>query len=332
MRPNIGTFAKTPVARPRRAAYFQDRIVGAVRAYGRSCQDWRAFEQVAAREGGWVQSGVLPLRPLTLGELLDAAVALLRSHAWVFLGVGFGLAAVEQAVLYPLKVATTAEPIFPVPYSDRLGLWWFMIALGLGTETAIVALLGGLTSRAAAPALLGERSSARQLLATAGSRFAAVVVVAAAAGAVAFVAAMAGLVAWPLVYGFVGLAVPAVVIDRVGPLRAVGRSLVLSGQSAMRAPGIRLIGYLAWGAVRLALGLGSIALIDLVVDDPVTLWVCAAVARAGVNATAYSALACLDAVLHLETRMRTEGLDIALARAAATGRPAAPILAVPSAR
>jgi hypothetical protein len=34
-----------------------------------------------------------------------------------------------------------------------------------------------------------------------------------------------------------------------------------------------------------------------------------------VNALAYPMLACLDPVLHLEARMRTEGVDIALRRA-----------------
>jgi hypothetical protein len=48
-----------------------------------------------------------------------------------------------------------------------------------------------------------------------------------------------------------------------------------------------------------------------------------------VNAVAYPALACLDAVLHLENRMRVEGLDIALSRALRLGAPTAQVLAVP---
>lgn len=35
------------------------------------------------------------------------------------------------------------------------------------------------------------------------------------------------------------------------------------------------------------------------------------------NTVAYPALACLDAVIHLDNRMRTEGLDIRLARSPA---------------
>ena len=54
----------------------------------------------------------------------------------------------------------------------------------------------------------------------------------------------------------------------------------------------------------------------------------AGAAWAAVNAVAYATLACLDAVLYLETRMRTEGLDIALGRALRRGEPVAPLLAV----
>ena len=42
----------------------------------------------AKRLGDGVQTGVLPLRPLTLGELLDAAVSLLRGRAKVLLVAG----------------------------------------------------------------------------------------------------------------------------------------------------------------------------------------------------------------------------------------------------
>jgi hypothetical protein len=44
------------------------------------------------------------------------------------------------------------------------------------------------------------------------------------------------------------------------------------------------------------------------------------------NALAYPMLACLDAVLHLEARMRTEGLDIALRRSLHLGTDPTPVL------
>ena len=48
-----------------------------------------------------------------------------------------------------------------------------------------------------------------------------------------------------------------------------------------------------------------------------------------VNALAYPMLGCLDAALHLEARMRTEGLDIALARSLRRGVATETALAVP---
>jgi hypothetical protein len=278
-----------------------------------------------------VQSGVVPLRPLTVGEVLDAAVGLLRTHAKVFLGAGLLLAVVEQAVLLPLRTAAAAEPPFLLPYQDRLGQYWVMLAVGFGTEIAAITLLGGLTARTAAPALLGEQLADRAVIAPRGSRFGAVLSIAAVIGVLGLFAALACLVPWFAVYAVTGLIVPTLVIDRVGPLRAVSRGLGLAMRGGLRPCGVRLVGYVGWWAVRLALGIGSIALLKLALDDTNEgwLWVSAVIAWCGVNAVAYPALACLDAVLHLETRMRTEGLDIAVARSRATGRSAAAAVVVP---
>jgi hypothetical protein len=279
-----------------------------------------------------VQSGVVPLRPLTTGELLDAGVVLLRRHARVFLAAGLLLAVVEQAILLPMRLSAATHPPFLLPYDDRLALYWVMAAVGFGAEITIIALLGGLTSRAAGPALLGERLSARQLLAPRGSRFGWVLVIAGVVGLIGLAAAVACGLPWLLVYALVGLIVPALVIDRVGPLRAIGRGLALVTRSGLRAAGVRLVGYVAWSAVRVALGFGSIALLSIAVQNPDSgwVWLAAVVAWAGVNAVAYPALACLDSVLHLETRMRTEGLDIALSRTRATGRLSTAALGVPA--
>lgn len=273
-----------------------------------------------------MQTGVLPLRPLTLGELLDAAVALLRGQAKVLLGAGFVLAVIEQAALYGLRVGT-ARPPYLLPYDDRLDIYWLALAVGFATELVIITALGGLTAQAAGPALLGERVRIRPR----NGRFGAVALIAGLAGVAGFLAAISCLLPWFLLYAVVGLAVPALVIDRVSPLRAVGRSVVLSCRGGLRGAAVRIAGYVAWGAVRIALGVGTLALISLAVDslDDGTRWLIAGIAWALVNTVAYPALACLDAVLHLETRMRTEGLDIALSRAYATGRPPAANLALP---
>ena len=277
-----------------------------------------------------MQSAVLPLRPLTLGELLDAAVALLRGQARVLIGIAAVLAAVEQAVLYPLR-AISAQPPYLVPYDDQLAVYWLAVAVGFGTELGIITLLDGLAARAAGPAMLGQRLPARAMLSPRGGRFGAVLLIAALAAIAGTACALACLLPWFALFALVGLAVPALVIDRVNPARAVWRSIVLSCRGGLRAAGVRFTGYLAWWAVRVGLGVGTLAVLNLLVDgiDEGTRWLVAGVAWTLVNAVAYPAIACLDAVLHLETRMRTEGLDIALARATATGRSAAATLQLP---
>jgi hypothetical protein len=257
-------------------------------------------------------SGVVPLRPLTLGELLDAAVGLLRQNAWSLLLVGGAVAAVEQIVLYPLRLAASVTAPGYLPHSDRLGQYWLLLAAGFATEAVAIALLGGPAARAAGADLLGGRQpmSAQALP---------VAVIALVAGLVVGVCTLAGLVPWVFGYGLVGLAAPAAVIERRGPGSALLRSVTMSARTGMRASWIRVAGYLAWLAVRMTLALGGPLLVYAFTGSrPWLPWLAAALA-ATVNTVAYPALACLDGVLYLDTRMRTEGLDIWLGRALRTG-------------
>jgi hypothetical protein len=264
----------------------------------------------------------MPLRPLTFGELLDAAVSLLRTRANVFLSVAFVLAALEQAWLYPLRQLAGTSPPSYLPYSERLGTYWLVFAFGMGTEALTLALLGGLTGAAAGPALLGQSLSNREVLLRAVRRAAPLALIGVLVGALAGVGALAIVLPWMFLYGMVGLAAPALMIDRVGPFNAIGRSFLLATRAGMRATWIRLGGYLSWLAIRLALGFGGTGTLRLVLPETeawltvtsIAIWLL-------VNTIAYATLACFDAILYLETRMRTEGLDIAVGRAVRLGRP-----------
>jgi hypothetical protein len=275
------------------------------------------------------QPGVLPLRPLTTGELLDAAVALLRGRTGRLVGLGVLLAALEQVVLFPLRRLADVDSSF-LPANNRLAEFGILIVIGFGTEAFCVAVIGGVAAVDGPRALLGGAAQAPRR-----PRLGSVVVVAAVAAAGCGATAgwfllllvpwqVAGIIlavlltalTWPLPYGLLGLAAPAVVIDELPPHRAVLRSVRLAGRNALRGVWIRLLGYVAWLVLRLGLALATLALVSLVYGSPSAVvdnllmggaWLV-------VNALAYPVLGCLDVALHLETRMRTEGLDIALRR------------------
>ncbi|MFF4806984.1 hypothetical protein ACFY03_02015 [Micromonospora chersina] len=272
-------------------------------------------------------TAVLPRRPLTVGELLDSAVLLLRNQARVLVPLAVLLALGEQALLHPVRVLAGARPPEWWFDPDRLGWYWLLLALGAGTEAMIIALLGNPAARGAGAALLGRRTRARELLHDA--RWGATLLAGAVVGSTVLLAGLAG-PAWFVAYGLLGAVMPVLVVDRVAAHRAPGRALRLAVRVGGRAAAIRLLGYLGWWLIRLGIGLGVYHGLGLLGLFDVSAWALpvATVAWVAVNAVAYPALACLDAVLHLETRMRTEGLDIRLSRApAGTLEPV--LLAVP---
>ncbi len=278
--------------------------------------------------------GALPLRPLTTGELLDGAVVLLRARPFQLIGLGVLLALAEQVVLFPLR-SFANQDISLFPGTGRLEEFGVLVVAGLGTEALIIALLGGVAAREGARTLLGRAAPPRPTLRPVP--LAVVSIVAMFVGAAAaspflvlleplqsagFVAALfMAAILWPIPYGLIGLAGPAVVIERRGPASALLRSLRLASRDALRAVWIRVLGYAAWLFVRFGLTTATITLVELFGTSPsehadrLILAGTAVVA----NALAYPMLGCLDVMLLLEVRMRTEGLDISLRRAVARG-------------
>jgi hypothetical protein len=269
----------------------------------------------------------LPLRPMTLGELLDAAMALLRRRALPLLCASGVLAVAEQLVLGPLRDAAYLSPPYYGPAERHVAAWWTVVALGFGLEILIVTLLGALAGAAAGPALLGRAVRHRQLWRR--TRPVATVAAAVTLGAIGAVGAFLGLLPWVIVFGLFGMTAPALVVDR--SRNPLGRSAGLAVRAGMRGFWILLVAYLTWFAVRFALGAGWTELAALVTGaDPEFAWWLAPAAWALANTVAYAALACLGAVLLLDVRVRTEGLDIAISRTRSRGGDdAAPLVHAP---
>lgn len=284
--------------------------------------------------------GVLPLRPLTVGELLDAAVSLLRAGGPRLLAWGGLAALLEQLVLFPLRRWADLDLRY-LPADDRWSVWMLLLALGCATELAAITALAGRAGAAAPRALLGPAAPAPGR----GRRWPGVALAAVGVAAVMglvsatvftwpptyFLVAPMTVALWLWCYGSLGSVAPAVTVDRAGPVRAVGRSVVLSSRGFARVLRVRVCAYTGWLVVRAAWGLGVMSLLGLVWTPQSTTADAVVIGLVFllVNAVGYPALACLDVLLHLEARMRTEGLDIALRRSLARGTDPTPVLARP---
>ncbi|MFC7757438.1 hypothetical protein ACFQY4_04730 [Catellatospora bangladeshensis] len=96
----------------------------------------------------------LPLRPLTLGELLDAAAELVRRRAGVLPAAAAVLALAEQAVLVPGR--DTVGVVLSAGLPELSSGYWQLLALGAGFEALIIVWLGLLTGRGVATALTSQ--------------------------------------------------------------------------------------------------------------------------------------------------------------------------------
>jgi hypothetical protein len=261
----------------------------------------------------------LPLRPLTVGELVDAAVLLVRAHPVALLLPAALLAGAEQLLLWGLRVLADA-PLIDSPPSpvDLFGTYWLVLAAGAATEAMIITQLGPIAGRAAAANLLGTRVSTRQLLGAGLRQTPALLLIVPIVGVLVAVATLFGPL-WLAAYPLFGLAGVLLTLERRGPLSALGRAATLAFRGGMRATAVRLLGYLSWLMLRFAffLGLGwGAELLEL--DSAVVSWVLP-IGLVVINAAAYASLAATDAMTVLELRIRIEGLDLWLARARSRG-------------
>ena len=183
----------------------------------------------------------------------------------------------------------------------------------------MLTLLGALAAAAAGPALLGHPLRHRELWRR--TRPLSTVGVALVLGVLAGIAVFAGFVPWLIVFGLSGLAAAVLVIDRpANPLSALWRAPRLALRGGGRGFWTLLCAYLTWFVIRFALGSGWVwVLARISGGEPGWLTRLSPAAWVLANAVAYAALACVAAVLLLETRIRTEGLDIAVGRARSRG-------------
>lgn len=300
--------------------------------------------------------GVVPLRPLGLGELLDGAVAVVRGYPRPVFVLGAVVAA-AGALLELVLLLTLLRPALDVDpatagnlaaVSDEIALALVGLVLTGLFSTASALVLTGLVAPAVSRGTLAQPLALREAWAQVRPRLGALVAVAVlvtsavvlalllgvllTAAAVAAVGgavgALVGLLAVPgsavlAVHLYVrwGLAPLCVVLERQGVRQALRRSGVLVRTSWWRVFGILLLAGLIAGAVGQVLQAPFL----LLTGSPFEVLSGADTSTSAVVVTSLGALvaaavvgpfdAAVRGLLYVDRRMRSEGLDVALAAA-----------------
>jgi hypothetical protein len=280
---------------------------------------------------------LVPLRPLSLGEILDGAVETIRRDPRTTLVLGATVVGVQQAIGVPVQYVAQDLSLSPASGSGPAALLTQLLALSTSTivlyvvSTALSVVLAGAVSIVVGEAVQGRRADLaavwvrlrRRLPALLGLGFG----IALASG-IGLVALGIGAV---FVFVVTAVAAPALVLEDVSLRQAVRRSWELTTGDFWRVLGVR------------ALGSGVSALMTLVLGLPFTI---AAVALGaspfGSGATPLPALTltalgalvagavagpfggAVDGLLYVDRRMRAEGLDIDRAQQARLARPVVP--------
>ncbi|MEV6654578.1 glycerophosphoryl diester phosphodiesterase membrane domain-containing protein [Streptomyces sp. NPDC051219] len=312
--------------------------------------------------GGWggpppaAKPGVIPLRPLGVGEILDGAVSTMRAHWRTVLGISLGVALITQLAVVLVQgfaldelnaagtttSSDTAEALNDLGNSAASDVIAQLIAL-VGTVLA-TAMLTMVVSRAVLgrSVTIGEawRESRPRLLRLAGLTVLLVVMMV----AVFAIGLLPGILARSWELGLLGLLValpvavwlwvryvlasPALMLEKQGVLASMRRSAKLVRGSWWRTFGIWLLAGILTGIVNaiivvpfFVLGLvfgggGMEAFVDGTGELTWTFLIISGIGSVVALTITFPISAGVTALLYMDQRIRREALDLELARAA----------------
>jgi hypothetical protein len=258
--------------------------------------------------------GVIPLRPLAVGEILDGAFATIRLNPRAMLGLSFVVVLVGQLAVLGVNLAvhgtSTGTQVAVLPFTLAVSILVSSIVTG-----AVIIIIG--------EAVLGTRISPADALVRLRGRIWRLVGVGLLAGlltALAFVLIIPGIYVLVL---FV-FATPVFVLEKTGVRAALSRSAELVRGSWWRTCGIGLLGYLVGsiigGVIQIPFAIlaSSSGLITTTADANISTGdqLVLAVGRIVAGTISTPIIAGTIALMYVDRRIRREGLDLVLAQTA----------------
>lgn len=302
-----------------------------------------------------VKPGVIPLRPLGLGEILDGAISTMRAHPRLMLGVAAVVVTITQllvlAATFPLlddiaKAATFNQFTPPSEIWDVFGKSMAVAAIGLLLPIATRVFLSGFITLVVGTAVLGQPLKFKDVWTRVRSRLLPLLgltmvypaVVIGAVLVVIMITLLSPVLGVLVIIGVIvvgiwlmvmfSLATPALVLENASVGQAFGRSRHLVRGSWWRIFGITLLAGVIATIISVIIGIPFEYLGDgfatVTANEPIptltTKYLLLTTLGAVIAATITEPFVVGVAVLlYTDQRMRREGLDIELARAAGAG-------------
>jgi hypothetical protein len=268
--------------------------------------------------------GSVPLRPLDVGDILDGTFSAVRRSPRATLGLSAALISVQQLLLAGAQVATgdlpTASGVSPASGPLRFvgGLGG---VIGLVLSGIIGAVLTGMIVVVVSDDVLGRKATVAGVWRRVRPRLWALVAASAAISLLPFLGLLLFIVPGVILWTAWSLTVPALVLERLGPIRALRRSWRLAWPDFWRVFGLRglsvllgsLMQYLVVIPFAVIAGLLAVALGAGESDQlPFIAWALIALGSITGGMISQPFLAGVLTLLYVDRRMRAEGLDIAL--------------------
>ncbi|GAA5112403.1 hypothetical protein [Haloechinothrix salitolerans] len=299
------------------------------------------------------QPGVVPLRPLSVTEIIDGAVKTMRSYPAVMLGVAAIVVTISTIISYPTQasITNTANDLSPDATGEEV-----MDAIGpslSGAGIAIIislvagAFLTGFLTTVVGKAVLGRPAPFGDVWAEVKPQLGRLIGLSllplVPMLGLALIVAVVGFILPPLLIIFVpaafvvaiwlyvlyfALAAPALVLERCGVIESIKRSHALVQRSWWRVFGILLLAMILVtviaSVIQIPFGLaGGGASAFTGSPGEITFFgiVIGTIGAIIAGTITEPFAAAVTALLYTDQRMRREGLDIELARNAGTQPP-----------
>ena len=295
----------------------------------------------------WMQPGVVPLRPLALGELLDGAIKVIRRYPRPTLGLSAAIA-LAVTILNVISVLAIGGHRFAPTVTDQgrsIDSTSLITSVSAAIPAQLLGFVGGLVLTGALIAVVGRAVQGKdapisEVWATVRPRiwaliglalltivitfapFAIGILIAVGLGVsggpatlvIGLPLALAGFVASVYLYIRLSIAPAALVLERAGVMQSLRRSSVLVKGSWWRMFGILFLTAIIAGIVGAIIGfpLGIIAVLFLGGIDGTPVLVAQQVAGGVASVLIAPFSAGVHALLYVDRRMRAEGLDVAL--------------------